>query len=133
MDIVNAVLSVGSTISNWFSILITKIVSFFTLIWNFVWYLFDIVKALFYWLTSLLSWVWKVFVNIIDLWFFSSVWNTFSQIASYIWGPVTVILSSLFLLVIFRIWIAFVFKIFRLNIDYHSLTSKNKTWEQHKK
>lgn len=131
MDIIQAVLNVWTTIWNWFWILIKTISNLFSSIVNLVSYLIWIIKALFYWLWSLLSWVRNLLVNVFDWWVFSSVWLAFNQLTTYIWVPAVVFMASLFLVIIVRIWIAFVFKLLRLNIDYHSLNNKTRTINQH--
>lgn len=125
MDIVDSILSVWSSIWNFFSMLITNIVKFFNIIVNFIWYLFDIVKAVFYWLWSLLTSVYDLLLQFLNNWVMNNVWNAFAMLWDYLWGPAVVFIASLFLVILFRIFIAFVFKIFRLNIDYHTLSDKS--------
>lgn len=125
MDIVDSILSVWSSIWNFFSMLINNIVKFFNIVVNFIWYLVDIVKALFYWLWSLLTSVYDLLLQFLNNWVMVNVWRAFSSLVDYIWAPAVVFIATLFLVIIFRIFIAFVFKIFRLNIDYHTLSDKS--------
>ena len=128
--------SIVNAISN-FTI---KISNFFEQIVNFVWYLVSIVKTLRYWLTSLLSASFDLFKQVFEWEAITTTITYFWKIAEYIWGPATTFLASLFIIIILRIWIAFVFKLFRLNIDYNSFdknTRKANAWdrssEYHKK
>lgn len=109
----------------------TNIIKFFNSIISVINYIYSMLKALWYWLTSLLTWTWQLIVQIFDWWVFNTVWTYFNYLASYIGYPAVIFISTLLFFIIFRIWVAFVFKIFRMNIDYHSLTSKNRTREQH--
>ena len=59
--------------------------------------------------------------------------NAFTQLYDYVGGPWVFVLSSVFVLGLVRILIAFVFKIFRLNIDYNTLNKKEysaNAWER---
>jgi len=47
------------------------------------------------------------------------------------WG--TTFLATVLFIIIFRIWVAFVFKLLRMNIDYHNSWSASKTLYQHSK
>lgn len=131
MDISEAIVSLWITISNWFWVLIRKIWEIFSGLLEILSFLGSLIETLVYWIGSLLSWVVRLVNQIFTNGVFSSVWQAFWQIADYIWGPATVIMASLFLLAIVRIGIAFVFKLLRLNIDYHALNSKSKTYNQH--
>lgn len=87
--------------------------------------LLSILKTLWYWLTSITSSLRSVFNDVIDNGAILWLYNTLNDIASLIGGPTFVIIASMFLIIITRILIAFVFKLFRLNIDYHALNEKN--------
>lgn len=131
MDIVKAISNFSSVVSGWFSSLITIFSNFFNSVSQVLWYILSIFRALWYALTSILSWLRSLIVEIFNSWVFVNVARAFNNLADYIGGPAVVFISSLLIIIIFRIWVAFVFKLFRLNIDYHSLNSKNKTWNQH--
>lgn len=84
-----------------------------------------IIQTIFYWLTSLLGAVWDLFYKmVVDVDPFVNVNRAFVYISNYIWWPATVFISTLLVIVMLRIWIAFVFKILRLNIDYNTLQQK---------
>ena len=131
MDIVNSILSVGSNIGNWFTSLINTFTNIFSPIIQALWYVLSILKALWYGLTSILTWLWNLIVEVFNSGVFVNVNSAFIKLWDYIWGPAVVFIATMLFLIIFRIWLAFVFKIFRLNIDYHSLQSKTRTWNQH--
>lgn len=131
MDIIDAVVSLWVTIGNWFGVLTRTIWNFFSTLLDILSFLDSLINTLVYWIGSLLSWVVRLVSQIFTNGVFSSVWQAFSQLSTYIWGPATVIMASLLLLAIVRIGIAFVFKLLRLNIDYHSLNNKSKTYNQH--
>ena len=96
-------------------------------IWNTV---FSILKTIWYWLTTLVSGLSSVFNEVLWNGALTTLYDTLNWIASYIWGPAMVVICSLFLIIVGRIIIAFVFKIFRLNIDYHALNSKTRRRNQ---
>lgn len=96
--------------------IIESIVSFLLWILWFVWYAWK----------TLITWVYKLLYRIFDWWVFINVNKAFIQISEYIWWPATVFLSAILLLVITRIVIAFVFKIFRRDLDYNALQRKKK-------
>lgn len=126
MDIIWAILTIPSSIANWFSLLITRIWNFFSAIINFIWNVIWIFKALWYGLTSLLSGLWDLIVEIFNWDVFVNVNKAFISLSNYIWWAWTVFIATMLFLIIFRIWVAFVFKLLRLNIDYHSLQEKTK-------
>lgn len=100
-------------------------------IWNtlssFISSLVWIIQTIFYWLTSLLGAVWDLFYKmVIDVDPFVNVNRAFVYISNYIWWPATVFISTLLVVAILRIVIAFVFKILRLNIDYNTLQQKTR-------
>lgn len=105
-----------------------RISNFFDPIINVVWYIISIVKTLWFWLTSLLTSSFELFKQIFEWEAITTTAKYFGVIWEYIWGPATVFLASLFVLIILRIWIAFVFKIFRMNLDYK--ISWKKSWKK---
>lgn len=121
MDIIDAVLNLWSTISNWFGILIKNITWFFNNVTTVLWYILSILKALWFWLVSLLSWIWDLIVKVFDWGVFSNVWSTFWTLTDFIWVPAVVFISTLFLIIIFRIWLSFVFSIFKMDLKYKTM------------
>jgi len=87
-------------------------------------YIVSIAWFLFYSWKSLIVWVFKVFYNLIDWDVLVNVIASFYKLADYIGGPWALLLFCLFFIVIVRILIAFIFKILRLNLDYHVRTTK---------
>lgn len=98
---------------------------------TFFWYIISIVKTLWYGLVSMTSWIVWLVDDVIWNGAILSLYDTLNNLANLIWGPTFVFIASMFLIIISRIIIAFIFKLFRLNIDYHALNSKSKTWNQH--
>ena len=131
MDLVDAVINIWITISNWFGQLIRSIWDLFSWIVSFFNYALDIISALFFGFGSLLSWIWDLIAKVFDWGVFVNVWRCFDILSDYIWWPATVFIATLLLVIVFRIFIAFIFKILRLNIDYHNTQSKTKTLSQH--
>lgn len=131
MDIVDAIVNLWITISNWFANLIRSIWDLFSWIISVVNYVIDIISALFFGFGSLLSWIWDLIIEVFDWGVFVNVWRVFGILSEYIWWPATVFMATLLLIIVFRIFIAFIFKILRLNIDYHNTQSKTKTLSQH--
>lgn len=131
MDIVNAVLSIWTTISNWFWILLKTIGNIFSTILTLVNNIIDIIGALLYWFGSIMSWLWDLIVQVFDWWVFTTVGRMFDMLSQYLWAPAVIFMSTLFLIIVFRIFIAFIFKFFRLNIDYsNTLFSSKKIYKK---
>lgn len=120
-----------SALVEWFNVFVNKFVSFCNSVVSVLSYIWSLLKTLWFWLTSLLSWVWDLVVQLFNWTIFDYVGSAFSSISYYIWTPAVIFLSSLFLIVILRVAIALVFKIFRLNIDYNNTSSSNTTILSH--
>ena len=111
-SIITRIWNIFVSISNWFIEIISTIVSIFSTLW---------------------FWIRTLFVSVIDLVrqlfqgeLFYNVWRIFNYLSTFIWTPATIFLATLFLVVIVRIGISFVFKLLRLNANYNSLQKKNK-------
>lgn len=130
MSVVEAIQNFTTNFWNYFWTLLQRVSSFFNAIIDAISYVISIFKAIWFWLVSLLSWIWDLIVEVFNWGVFVNVNTAFIQLWDYIWWPAVVFLASLLLIIIFRIWVAFVFKILRLNIDYHSLQSSTKRWNQ---
>lgn len=102
----------------------TWIIDFFNSLSSIISTVISIFKTLIYWATTLFTWTIKLVIQIFEWWVFDSVAQSIDYISSYIWWPATVILMSVLFIIIVRIWIAFVFKILKLNIDYHTKRSQ---------
>lgn len=107
-----------SSLVEWFNLFVSKIIWFFNSIITVINYVFSILRTLWYWLTSLLSWIWSLIVDVFNWTVFDLISDWFIQLSLYIWVPWIVFISSLFLIVLLRVVISFIFKFFRLNIDY---------------
>lgn len=116
---------------NVFSLLITNLSRFFTLcktffqsIIDFLWNIWSILSTLWFWIKTLLNWIWSLIEYIFNWTLFDYLFNWFNDLSLYIgFGGVT-FLSSIFFVILVRICIAFVFKMFRLNIDYKKMKTK---------
>lgn len=60
------------------------------------------------------------------MWVFNLLPPWFQDLAVFIWWPAVTFIASLILLAILRMWVSFVFKLFKLSIDYKTMT--NKKW-----
>lgn len=110
---------------NWFSMLFALLQRFFNIVINF----FSSILNFFTSLWSILSTLWygaktmfsKVIELVNDLFSWSLlgyVSSTFNDLVFYLWIKRTLFFSTLFVVILVRIWIAFVFKVLRLNMDY---------------
>lgn len=118
MWVVDAIQNFTSSVWNLFWSFISRITSFFQSVLDVLTYIGWIFKALWFWLTSLLSWIWDLIQQVFNWSVFHNVANGLIYVSDYIWAPATIFIASLLLIVIFRIIIAFVFKIFRMRMDY---------------
>ena len=119
-----------NTIYSWSNALVEVLRSFVDVvkdIWSFV---LSILQSIRYWLSTLTSSLWQIIDETIGNGALVSTVRTLDSLWDYIWWPAVVFLFSIILLVIGRIIIAFVFKVLRLNLDYHSMSSKTKRWNQ---
>lgn len=101
--------------------LISTLWDFFSSVWNVLSYIWEIIKALRFWMGSLLSWLWDLIVEIMQWEIFTNLGITFNYISEYIGGPATVFLSTILLIALFRIFISFVFKLFKGSDRYNAL------------
>lgn len=126
MEIIERILMVLSSIWSIFSRLWTIIVYFFNNITEVIGTVVSIASTLWYWVRTLFSSVIDLTRQLFQGELFYHVWITFNNLSTFIWVPATIFLASLFLVVIVRIGISFVFKLLRLNANYNSLQKKNK-------
>lgn len=87
-----------------------SIIDFFNSVWS-------IISTLRFWLKSLFSWLRSFIDQVLSGQLFSFLWDWFSSLTGWLGFGATFI-SWFLLLVFLRIIIAFVFKIFRFNVDY---------------
>ena len=80
----------------------------------------SVVQALWYWLTTLLSAVRELIVQLFEWYPFINTASAFGIISNYIGWTATVFFATILFVIIIRIWVSFVFRILKLNIDYHS-------------
>ena len=114
----------------WITIAITnfssKVGSFFDSIWNIISYIRNIIQAIWFAINSFLSMIWDLILKIWDSWIDTNIISAFNYISEYIWWPATVILSSVLILAMFRIFFSFVMKLFKWKIDYSMRQEKIK-------
>lgn len=110
----NAIKSVWSFISQLYYV----IRDWFNIVWDVFSSIWSILSTLWYWAITLFSNLLSLIKQVFEWYVFENLPNWFNQLSQFIGGPATVFVMTLLFIVIVRIWIAFVFKIFRLNIDY---------------
>lgn len=104
------------------------------LIWSEVFYIdFSILQSLWYGATTLFSWIWEVVNQVFDSPVFDYIWNIRNYLVNFMWYPTVLFLCTMFIIILVRIWIALVFKVLRLNVDYHNTYQENRTLWQHSK
>lgn len=113
-----------SNLSNIFANFFTMCKVFFQSIIDFINSILSIISTLFFWLKTLLSWIRVLIVDIFEGQLFPFLVSTFNDLSSFVWFSTALFISSLFFIVIVRIVMSFVFKIFRLNIDYKTFVKK---------
>lgn len=118
--IVNAISILTVNISRFF----TMCKTFFQSIIDFFNNVLSIFEVLWFWIKTLLSWVWKLITEIFDWTLFDYLFNWFNDLSLYIWYSGALFISSILFVVIIRIIISWVFKMFRLNQDYNTMKTK---------
>lgn len=86
----------------------------------------SIISTLRFWLKTLLSWVWSLIQEVFNWSLFDYLAQGFYQLSWYVWFWGAVFISSILFVVLVRIVIAWVFKMFRLNQDYNTMKTKRK-------
>lgn len=94
------------------------VINFFSSILNFFTWLWSILSTLWFGAKTLFSKVIELVNEIFNWWLFDYVLWRFNELVLFIGRPAVLFISTLFFVVLVRIGIAFVFKMFRLNIDY---------------
>lgn len=84
-------------------------------IWDYV---YTFIKTLYFWLISLLTSVISLVEELFEWTIFWELLDWFNSLWFFIWVWSNLFVSSLLFVIIVRIWIAFVFKTIRLNLDY---------------
>ena len=118
MDIIDSIINLGNTISDWFSQFFFQITKFFNWILAVLSYIWSMLKSLRYWLTTLVSWTYDMIVDLFDSNLFSIISDSFNYVSNYIWNWATWFILTILFLALLRIWFAFLFKHFRMNLDY---------------
>lgn len=118
MDILDWIVMLIDTISSWFSQFFFQITKFFNWVLSVLSYIWSILEALWYWLVTLVSWTYDMIVDLFDTNLFTITADAFNYVSWYIWNWWTWFVATLMFMAILRIWFAFLFKHFRMNIDY---------------
>lgn len=105
--------------ATWFWNLIQSINNIWTSIIDVCSYIIWIFKAIFFGVWSLCTSVFQLSFHIFESDVFNNVSTAFEYVSWYIWWPATIFIATMLFVVIVRIAVAFVFKLFRLNIDYN--------------
>lgn len=113
-----------SALVDWFNVFVNKFVAFCNIIISVLSYIWSIIKTLWYWLTSLLTGAWELITDFFSWYIFDYLGYWFTFLTNYIWVWPVVFMSSLLLLILLKIWISYVFKIFRLNLDHKVFSKK---------
>lgn len=111
--IINIISNIGVTLS-----------SFFSSVWSVLSYIRSMLKALWFWLISLISWVSQLLNQTLASDLLWNVAEQFVNIAKYIWVWPTIFIATLLFIIMFRIVVAFILKFFRMNIDYQEKSTK---------
>lgn len=112
--IFNAIQWVWNLFSQWvnmFRAFFNAVIDFFSSVWS-------IINTLWYGAKTLFASVLDLVNQILTWELFDHLPGRFHDLSQFIGGPATIFLATLFFVILVRIWIAFVFKILRLNIDY---------------
>lgn len=91
--------------------------------WKFIWFIWDLVLFLLYWVRSIILLVWNLFYSILN-WFvelFTQLLSTFTDL-SWFMGSSTSILVSLFVLVLLILWFQFLFRFFSWKYHYKKVS-----------
>lgn len=105
-------------------------IAFYDSVVDIFWYILSILWFIWYWWKTLIVWVYKLLLSIFDSWTFVNVSLAFHDLGDYIGGPAVVFIGALFFIILVRIIVAFIFKLLRLNVDYHSLSDKSRWWNK---
>lgn len=120
--LVNAVSILTATLAdlwNWIIRSLKSLVTFFDTTWS-------IIKTLWFWIKTLLSWTWSLIQDLFNWSLFDYLANWFNDLQLYIGFPWVIFMFSILFVIMIRIIIAFVFRMFRLNVDYKTMKTKRK-------
>lgn len=103
----NLILSIFNWITDFFGVIVD--------IWKNI---ISIISALWYWLTTLLSWIRDIVNDIVWNGALVQVSTAFGQLSEFIWWWPTILIASLLMIIFVRIIIAFCFNLLKLNAEY---------------
>lgn len=120
-------------LTNALSMIVVNFTNFFTMckqffqsIINFFNSTWSILSTLWFWLKTLLNWSMKLINEIFSWSLFDYLYEWFNQLQLYVGFAWATFIASLLFVCMVRIAIWFVFKMFRLNIDYKTMKTKRK-------
>lgn len=116
----NLILSIFNWITDFFGVIVD--------IWKSV---ISILSSLWYAVSTLFTWLRDIAKEVVSNGALVQVSSTFGQLSDYIGAVPTMLLASLLMIAMVRIIVAFVLKLFRLNVDYHVQRNKSNTWNKH--
>lgn len=108
---------ISSIVDIWLS-LYDFIYDFWMTCINVLSYIISIVWFIFYGWKTLIIWIFKLFTYLVNGDLVNYVNSGYINLSQYIWSTWTIFLFCMFFIIVIRILIAVVFKIFRFNIDY---------------
>lgn len=120
--LVNAVWILTATVSdfcNWVIRSLKALVSFFDTTWS-------VIKTLWYWIKTLLSWTWSLIEWIFNWSLFEYLATWFNDLQLYVGFAGATFIASILFVIMVRICIWFVFRMFKLNVDYKTMKTKRK-------
>lgn len=123
-DLFQPIVNLTETIGGWFSSLYNSIQSIWQTIVNIWTSILSILSTLWYWVKTLISWVWNLILQVFQWELFYNVWKMFYYLSDLIWGPATIFMITLFIVIIVRIGVSFVFNLLKLNVWYKTLQKK---------
>lgn len=90
-------------------------------IWLWIW---AIVKFLVFWLKTLFNLVRKAFLYIFSPELFDWIWNVFSNLVLYMWGPSATAFVGLFFIAFLLVFMTFIFKLIKGQVSYKTALKK---------
>lgn len=101
----------------WLSNIYNVFNTFTQWVMNVLSYIRSILQGLWYWLQTLLTWIYDLVWDVFNSWIFSYVKSVYDYIVLYIWDWGVSLLSTILFISIIIPFISFVFRLFRMNLD----------------
>lgn len=113
----NLILSIFNWITDFFAVIVD--------IWKNI---ISILSSLWYAVSTLFTWLRDIAKEVVSNGALVQVSSAFGQLSEYIGAIPAMLLASLLMIAMVRVIIAFVLKLFRLNIDYHVGKANTTKW-----